>query len=39
MLVKEGALLALPGAPLTVDLIDDRRKKARGNNTTPDHHN
>ena len=30
MLEKEGAMMALPGAPLTVDLIDKRRKKSQG---------
>ena len=27
MLVKEGAMLAMPGGPLTVDFIDAQRKK------------
>ena len=29
MLVKEGAMLAMPGGPLTVDYIDELRKKSR----------
>lgn len=29
MLVKERSMLALPGAPLTVDFIDEKRKKSQ----------
>ena len=29
MLIKEGAMLAMPGGPLTVDFIDEQRKKSQ----------